>query len=62
MRQLIEKYVYILGKNMGQQSAGNGVLNAHMDKLVAVAERLMVAEKMDGDDFRAIMEETETNE
>lgn len=37
-------------------------LNAHMDKLVAVAERLMVAEKMDGDDFRAIMEETSINE
>lgn len=35
-------------------------LNAHMDKLVAVAERLMVTEKMDGDEFRAIMEETVT--
>jgi len=33
-------------------------LNLHMDKLVAVAERLMVTEKMDGDEFRAIMEET----
>ena len=37
-------------------------LNAHMDKLVAVAERLMVDEKMDGDVFRAIMEETVINE
>jgi cell division protease FtsH len=31
-------------------------LSQHMDKLVAVAERLMVTEKMDGDEFRAIME------
>ena len=31
-------------------------LSAHMGKLVAVAERLIVTEKMDGDEFRAIME------
>ena len=31
-------------------------LSFHMDKLVAVAERLIVTEKMDGDEFRAIME------
>ena len=37
-------------------------LHAHMDKLVAVAERLMVTEKMDGDEFRAIMEETANEE
>ena len=34
-------------------------LSAHMDKLVAVAERLIVSEKMDGDEFRSIMEETD---
>ena len=32
-------------------------LNRHMDKLIAVAERLMVTEKMDADEFRAIMEQ-----
>jgi len=37
-------------------------LNDHMDKLVKVAERLMVTEKMDGDEFRAIMEESEAGE
>ena len=37
-------------------------LRAHMDKLVSVAERLMVTEKMDGDEFRAIMEETANEE
>ena len=37
-------------------------LNDHMDKLVKVAERLMVTEKMDGDEFRAIMEEAEAGE
>ena len=31
-------------------------LREHMDKLVAVAEQLMAAEKMDGDEFRRIME------
>ena len=31
-------------------------LSAHMDKLVAVAERLIVSEKMDADEFKAIME------
>ena len=37
-------------------------LSQHMDKLVAVAERLMVTEKMDGDEFRTIMEGTTTEE
>ena len=32
-------------------------LKEHMDKLVAVAERLIVTEKMDGEEFRRIMEE-----
>ena len=32
-------------------------LTAHMDKLVAVAEQLILDEKMDGDEFRRIMEE-----
>ena len=32
------------------------ILNAHMDKLVAVAEQLMVSEKMDGEEFRRVME------
>jgi len=31
-------------------------LSAHMDKLVAVAEQLMVDEKMDGAEFKALME------
>jgi ATP-dependent Zn protease len=31
-------------------------LQIHMDKLVAVAERLMITEKMDGDEFLKIME------
>ena len=31
-------------------------LRAHMDKLVAVAERLMTAEKMGGEEFNAIMQ------
>ena len=31
-------------------------LKAHMDKLVAVAEQLIVSEKMDGEEFRRIME------
>ena len=31
-------------------------LSMHMDKLVAVAERLMVTEKMDAEEFKAIME------
>ena len=31
-------------------------LKEHMDKLIAVSEQLMVDEKMDGDDFRRIME------
>ena len=31
-------------------------LTAHMDKLVAVAERLIVCEKMDGEEFRRMME------
>ena len=31
-------------------------LRAHMDKLVAVAEQLIVTEKMDADEFRSIME------
>ena len=31
-------------------------LKEHMDKLVAVSEQLMVDEKMDGDEFRRIME------
>ena len=31
-------------------------LKEHMDKLIAVSEQLMVDEKMDGDDFRLIME------
>ena len=31
-------------------------LKAHMDKLVAVAEQLILHEKMDGDEFRRIME------
>ncbi len=33
-------------------------LREHMDKLVAVAEKLIVSEKMDGEEFRQIMEET----
>jgi len=37
-------------------------LSAHMDKLVAVAERLMVAEKMDADEFKAIMENVSESE
>ena len=32
-------------------------LKEHMDKLVAVAEQLILDEKMDGDDFRRIMEQ-----
>ena len=32
-------------------------LKAHMDKLTAVAEQLILHEKMDGDEFRRIMEE-----
>ncbi len=35
-------------------------LSEHMDKLHAVAERLMEDEKMDGDTFRAIMEQAES--
>ena len=31
-------------------------LKEHMDKLIAVSERLMADEKMDGDEFRSIME------
>ena len=31
-------------------------LQQHMDKLVAVAEQLMISEKMDGEEFRRIME------
>ena len=31
-------------------------LQAHMDKLVAVAEQLILTEKMDGDEFKKIME------
>ena len=31
-------------------------LQIHMDKLVAVAERLMITEKMEGDEFLKIME------
>ena len=34
------------------------ILNAHMDKLVAVAEQLIVSEKMDGEEFRRVMEDT----
>ena len=34
-------------------------LKAHMDKLTAVAERLILDEKMDGDVFRSVMEETQ---
>ena len=37
-------------------------LRAHMDKLIAVAERLMVTEKMDADEFKAIMEGTVVSE
>ena len=37
-------------------------LKAHMDKLIAVAERLIVAEKMGGDEFKSIMEESGTAE
>ena len=38
-------------------------LKEHMDKLVAVAERLIVTEKMDGEEFRRIMEcDTEAKE
>ena len=33
------------------------ILNAHMDKLVAVAEQLIISEKMDGEEFRKIMEQ-----
>ncbi len=33
-------------------------LQAHMDKLTAVAEQLILHEKMDGDEFRRIMEES----
>ena len=33
-------------------------LKAHMDKLTAVAEQLILHEKMDGDEFRRIMEES----
>lgn len=33
------------------------ILKAHMDKLTAVAEQLILDEKMDGDEFRRIMEE-----
>jgi len=32
-------------------------LRSHMEKLIAVAERLIVNEKMDADEFRSIMEE-----
>ena len=31
-------------------------LKEHMDKLIAVSEQLMADEKMDGDEFRRIME------
>ena len=31
-------------------------LSTHMDKLVAVAERLIAVEKMDGEEFKRIME------
>lgn len=34
-------------------------LQIHMDKLVAVAERLMITEKMDGDEFLKIMESSD---
>ena len=32
-------------------------LNAHMDKLIIVAEKLILNEKMDGSEFKALMEE-----
>ena len=34
-------------------------LQIHMDKLVAVAERLMITEKMEGDEFLKIMESSD---
>lgn len=37
-------------------------LSDHMDKLVAVAERLILTEKMDAEEFRAIMDGTVTAE
>ncbi len=37
-------------------------LSMHMDKLVAVAERLMVTEKMDAEEFKAIMENSSVSE
>ena len=38
------------------------ILSDHMDKLHAVAQVLMQKEKISGDDFRALMEETHGQE